>query len=85
MTQIKSLGALALGSKELDRLLAHLAPRRMGSETTLFEVGYEQAKRDTIELVARLANIPANTSLEVPSEEQTKAAERRSFFDKWRR
>lgn len=85
MTEIKSLSAPALGERELARLVAFCTPKRMTSASTLFDTGYEQAKRDMAEMLRGFVVIPheavePGTVVLVEPE-----AGRKAFFDKWRR
>lgn len=58
MTEIKSLSAPALGEADLRRLLAAVQPRRFTATSTLFDTGYEQAKRDFREIIHGALRIP---------------------------
>lgn len=85
MTEIKSLIAPALGTHEINRLLAMTAPKRMTSGSTLFDTGYEQAKRDFRELLLSALRIPHEEVSNQSAEAEVKAAERSRFFDRFRR
>jgi hypothetical protein len=90
MTEIRSLSAPALGQHEINRLLAMTAPKRMTSDSTLFDTGYEQAKRDFRELLLAALRIPHDEVQQVREPgmpilvRETRTAERVSFFARWR-
>lgn len=60
---IKSVNAPAIGQKGIDRLLAWARPKRMTADQTTFDMGYEQAKRDLLEVVYAEVGIPAENQI----------------------
>lgn len=59
--EIKSVTAPALSEEGIKRLMAFTEPKRMTSNSTLFDAGYEQAKRDFREKIMAEAIIPGST------------------------
>ena len=49
---IKSINAPAISREGINRLFAFTKAKRMTSDMTLFDAGYEQAKRDMLEKLA---------------------------------
>ena len=93
MTEIKSLSAPALGEAEVKRLLAMTRASRMKSDSTMFDTGYEQAKRDFREVILSALRIPHHSigvdhaDVQQDHEPCTPIlinSERLSFFDRWR-
>lgn len=77
---IKSVNAPAIGQKGIERIIAWARPKRMTSEQTTFDMGYEQAKRDLLEIVYKEVGIPADhqTNLERRTIEERQAQEHRA-------
>ena len=56
---IKSLAAPSIGEAGVKRLIAFAAPKRLTSSSTLFDAGYEQAKRDFADKLKEVADVPS--------------------------
>lgn len=64
---IKSVSAPAIGEEGLKRLRAFTQPKRMTSTSTLFDAGYEQAKRDFAEKLAAETGRPTDNDFDKTS------------------
>lgn len=87
MTELKSLSAPALGQREVERLLHMTRPSRLKSDSTMFDAGVEQMKRDFRKALLEAMRVPhhsVGTDL-AAAPEAVKEGERQGFFARWRK
>ena len=81
MDTIKSVNAPALGQKGIERLLAWARPKRMSNDNTTFDMGYEQAKADLLELLYKEVGIPADQQFNLQRSTIEQRAQRNNEAD----
>lgn len=60
MTELKTLNSVTVGEEGVQRLFHMTRESRLKPDCTLFEAGYEQAKRDFREALYREVGVPSD-------------------------